>query len=216
MIANLQAKLAVVCVVCLSALNSASAQDLLFSNDTLEISGGIIVPSCTNFLQSNPWGNTFSFNLPSLNTTALLSGSFGPISSIDLKFNKPKVTSNCASEFNIPATLVFDSDLAAVAPRTGLLRNSANVRPAQNVLVQLGLIDAQGVFSPLDLNKPQVLNKALGQQGPNGSALNNLTLGVRYVASRSLLAQNTAANTGSQDVTAGNISVFLPFLLKLN
>ena len=83
-------------------------------------------------------------------------------------------------------------------------------------MVQLGLINNQGVFSPLDLNQPQVLNKVLAQQGPTVGAINNLTLGVRYVAARSALAQNTPTNAGSQDVTAGNISVFLPFLLKLN
>jgi len=111
---------------------------------------------------------------------------------------------------------VFDTDFAAVAPRTGLLRNTASFRPAQNVMVQLGLIDNQGVFSPLDLNQPQLLNKVLAQQGSTAETASNLTLGVRYVTSRSALAQNTAANAGSQDVTAGTITVFLPFLLKLN
>jgi hypothetical protein len=216
MLSYFQSKLAFAVVVCLSVLNPSSAQNLLFSSNTLELSGGIIIPTCTNFLQSNQLVNAFAFNLPSLNTTALLNGSFGPITSIDLKLNRPKGQSNCISDFNLPFTLVFDSDLAAVAPRTGLLRNTASFRPAQNVMVQLGLINNQGVFSPLDLNQPQVLNRVLAQQGPTVGAINNLTLGVRYVASRSALAQNTPANAGSQDVTAGNISVFLPFLLKLN
>jgi hypothetical protein len=46
-----------------------------------------------------------------------------------------------------------------------------------------------------------------------------LTLGIRYVAARSFLAQNAGQATdrqGSQDVSAGNVSVFLPFLLKVN
>jgi hypothetical protein len=115
--------------------------------------------------------------------------------------------------------LVFDSDLAAVAPRTGLLRNSANLRPAQNVFVQLGLIDTAGVFTPLDLNKPQALNTALSKPSNALGAASTLTLGVRYVAARSFLAQNAgqaADGQGSQDVSAGNVAVFLPFLLKVN
>jgi type 1 fimbria pilin len=215
MLAYFQSKLAAAVMVCLSMVNPANAQNLLFSSDAIDLSGQIVIPTCTSFLQSNQLVNAFVFNLPSLNTTVLLNESFGPITPIDLKFNRPKGQSNCASEFNLPFTLVFDSDLAAVAPRTGLLRNTASFRPAQNVLVQLGLIDKQGVFSPLDLNQPQVLNKVLAQQGPAIGASNNLMLGVRYVASRSALAQTTAL-TGSQDVTAGNVSVFLPFLLKLN
>lgn len=216
MIAYFQSKLAIAFVVCLSVFNIANAQSSLFSTDNLELSGAIVIPTCTNFLQTNQWTNAFAFNLPSLNTTALLNGSFGPITAIDLKLNKPKFQSNCVNESNLPFTLVFDSDLASVAPRTGLLRNSAKFRPAQNVLIQIGLIDANGEFAPLDLNQPQAFNKLLAQQGPAFGASNNFTLGVRYVASRALLAQNTAANTGSQDVTAGNVSVFLSFLLKLN
>ena len=113
----------------------------------------------------------------------------------------------------------FDADLASVSPRTGLLRNSAIFRPAQNVFVQLGLIDEAGAFAPLDLNQPQALNTALAKQNNLPGASQSLTLGIRYVASRSLVAQNSGvqtASTGSQDVTAGNVSVFLPFLLKLN
>jgi type 1 fimbria pilin len=216
MLAYFKNKLAAAVVVCLSVPNLGGAQTLLFSQDALELSGRIVIPTCTSFLQSNGFVNALVFNLPSLNTTALLNGSFGPITPIELKLNTPKAQSNCISGFNLPITLVFDTDLAAVAPRTGLLRNTASFRPAQNVMVQLGLIDNQGVFSPLDLNQPQVLNEVLAQQGSAAEAANNLTLGVRYVTSQSALAQNTAANPGSQDVTAGNISVFLPFLLKLN
>jgi len=42
---------------------------------------------------------------------------------------------------------------------------------------------------------------------------------VRYVASRAFVAQNASfqtANPGSQDVSAGNVSVLLPFLLRLD
>jgi hypothetical protein len=114
---------------------------------------------------------------------------------------------------------MFDTDLASVSPRTGLLRNSASFRPAQNVFVQIGLIDEADTFIPLDLNQPQALNTVLAKQNNLPGASQSLTLGIRYVASRSLVARNGAAqtvNTGSQDVTDGNVSVFLPFLLKVN
>jgi hypothetical protein len=60
---------------------------------------------------------------------------------------------------------------------------------------------------------------ALNQTDPLTKTFSPLRLGVRYVASRSFAAQNAsfqAANPGSQDVSAGNVSVFLPFLLKLD
>jgi hypothetical protein len=100
-----------------------------------------------------------------------------------------------------------------------LLRNSASFRPAQNVLVQLGLVDDAGVFTPLDLNQPQALNDALAQQNDAEGGARTLTLGIRYVASRSVLDQNTnlqTADANSREVSEGNVSVFLPFLLKVN
>jgi hypothetical protein len=49
--------------------------------------------------------------------------------------------------------------------------------------------------------------------------VNTLKLGIRYVTTRAFASQlNSNLNNPntSQDVSAGNISVFLPFLLKLN
>jgi hypothetical protein len=119
---------------------------------------------------------------------------------------------------------VFDSDFAAVSPRSGLLRNSAKFRPAENVFLQIGLIDKNGEFSEIDLNQPQFLNQSLNagrdKQETGASTLNTAAkLGVRYVTSRAYAAQLAtfpADSTGLKDVTAGNISVYLPFLLKVN
>ena len=114
--------------------------------------------------------------------------------------------------------ILFVSAFAAVAPRSGLLRNSATLRPAQNVLVQLGLIGADGVFTPLDLNQPQALNKAMNLQTNAASANPGLNLGMRYVAARFVSEQLAVAgsfNPGASDVTAGNVSVYLPFVLSL-
>jgi hypothetical protein len=92
------------------------------------------------------------------------------------------------------------------------------LRPAQNVLVQLGLIGADGVFTPLDLNQPQALNKAMNLQTNAASANPGLNLGMRYVAARFVSEQLAVAgsfNPGASDVTAGNVSVYLPFVLSL-
>jgi hypothetical protein len=205
-------------IVCLCLLSNAKAQnfDSLLS-ESWKISGDIVLVVCTNLSVNKQVANSFVIDLPVFNTTSFLDSSFGPITEINLNVSKTQSDSNCTGgDFNIPVKLIFDSELAAVAPRTGLLRNSAIFRPAQNVFLQLGLIDAQGVFTPLDMNQPQILNNALSQQGPDAVTSKNIKLGVRYVASRSVLPQNTAANSGSQDVAAGNFSVFLPFLLKLN
>jgi hypothetical protein len=167
--------------------------------------------------------NTYVTNLPTLSSTLFLDNAFGPVSKIEIRLNAPLPSreEKCArlGPNFLPVKLIFDSDLAAIAPRTGLLRNSANLKPAQNVFVQLGLIDTAGVFTPLDLNQPQALNTALAQQSTSRGAASVLTLGIRYVAARSFLAQNAGQGTaspGSQDVSAGNVSVFLPFLLKVN
>jgi len=86
------------------------------------------------------------------------------------------------------------------------------------------LIDKNGEFSEINLNQPQFLNQSLNTseegQGTSVSPLKNATkLGVRYVTSRAYAAQlatTRADPTGLKDVTAGNISVYLPFLLKVN
>lgn len=186
------------------------------SSILIQISAEIGKSTCSPVALSKLYRTSYISNLPTLSTTLFLNSAFGPISKLDIDIKTPLPEPDCLGVDFLPAKLVFDSDLAAVSPRTGLLRNSAKLRPAENVLIQIGLIDANGEFVPLDLNQPQALNKLLAQQGPALGASNNFTLGVRYVASRALLSQNTSANSGSQDVTAGNVSVFLPFLLKLN
>jgi hypothetical protein len=102
-----------------------------------------------------------------------------------------------------------------VLPEGGLLRNTATLQPAQNVLVQLGLISAEGMFTPLDLNQPQRLNQVLNNPGSPASA--GLSLGVRYVAARHVPQQwaslGLPADDGALDVTSGNVSVYLPFVL---
>ena len=186
---------------------------------TLNIEGFVLDEPCSPVLAlSKQLVTPYIVNLSALSSTLLLTDALGPVSKFSLNVDQRKTNPNAScigADFgSLPLKLVFDSDLAAIAPRTGLLRNSASNRPAQNVFVQLGLIDEAGVFVPIDLNKPQTLNKALNQD--DGKAL---TLGIRYVASRSLLnevANLPPAKPGSQDVTAGNVSVFLPFLLKLN
>jgi len=186
---------------------------------TLNIEGFVLDEPCSPKLAlSKQLVTPYIVNLSSLNSRILLTDALGPVSKFSLNVDQRKTNPDArciGADFgSLPLKLVFDSDLAAIAPRTGLLRNSASNRPAQNVFVQLGLIDEAGVFVPIDLNKPQTLNNALNQDDGK-----TLTLGIRYVASRSLLSEVASlqsTNPGSQDVTAGNVSVFLPFLLKLN
>ena len=186
---------------------------------TLNFEGFVLDEPCSPVLAlSKQLVTPYVVNLSALSSTLLLTDSLGPVSKFSLNVDQRKTNPNAkcvGADFgSLNLKLVFDSDLASIAPRTGLLRNSASNRPAQNVFVQLGLIDEAGVFIPIDLNKPQILNNALNQDDTK-----TLSLGIRYVASRSLLnevASLQAANPGSQDVTAGNVSVFLPFLLKLN
>jgi hypothetical protein len=175
--------------------------------------------ACKTTVLSNQLGNGYLFQLPTLKTTSLTNGLFSDVTPLDLQVNVKINASNCTNPSSFTAKLVFDTDLAVIAPRTGLLRNNATTKPAQNVFVQLGLINEAGMFNPIDLNQPQQLNLALNQTDPLTKTFSPLRLGVRYVASRSFAAQNAsfqAANPGSQDVSAGNVSVFLPFLLKLD
>jgi len=220
-LAKIQLLIGVLCLG-LSQASFAQTEDNM-SSATVTFTGEFFDDTCAPLVLSKLLKNTYVTNLPTLSSTLFLDDAFGPVSKIEISLNAPLPSpedkcSRLGPNF-LPVKLIFDSDLAAIAPRTGLLRNSASLRPAQNVFVQLGLLDAAGVFSPLDLNKPQALNNALAQQNDNFGGSQTLTLGIRYVASRSYLAQNTnlgPANAGSQDVTAGNVSIFLPFLLKLN
>ena len=175
--------------------------------------------ACKTTVLSNQLGNGYLFQLPTLKTTSLTNGLFSDVTPLDLQVNVKISASDCPNPTTFTAKLVFDTDLAVIAPRTGLLRNNATTKPAENVFVQLGLINESGVFNPIDLNQPQQLNLALNQKDTLTKTFSPLRLGVRYVASRAFVAQNASfqtANPGSQDVSAGNVSVFLPFLLRLD
>ena len=209
-------------ILCLALVQTSSvqAQDNL-PNARIPLEAEIFKATCPAFSVSKLFTSSYVSNLPTISSTLFLDDVFGPVSKVEILVNTPLPDQGCLGSIagSRATKLIFDTDLASVSPRTGLLRNSAIFRPAQNVFVQLGLIDEAGAFAPLDLNQPQALNTALAKQNNLPGASQSLTLGIRYVASRSLVAQSSAvqtASTGSQDVTAGNVSVFLPFLLKLN
>lgn len=188
---------------------------------TLLINTRLINNSCILGASNPNTQNNNVFLLPPMTSTTLDANAFGPVVPIELNFNRQLSGSRC--DFG-SVKLVFDTDMAAISPRSGLLRNSAKFRPAENVFLQIGLIDKNGDFSEIDLNQPQSLNQSLNagidRQVTGVSPLNNaLKLGVRYVTSRAYAAQlatSQADPTGLKDVTAGNISVYLPFLLKVN
>jgi hypothetical protein len=188
---------------------------------TLLINARLINNSCLLSASNPNTQNNNVFLLPPITSTTLDANAFGPIIPIELNFTRQLTGSQC--DFG-SVKLVFDSDFAAVSPRSGLLRNTAKFRPAENVFLQIGLIDKNGEFSEIDLNQPQFLNQSLNagrdKQETVASTLNTAAkLGVRYVTSRAYAAQlatSRADPTALKDVTAGNISVFLPFLLKVN
>ena len=191
------------------------------ANALLLIDGRFTNSSCLLTASNSNTQNNNVFVLPPITTTTLDVNAFGPVVPLELKFNSQLSGAQCAFG---SVKLVFDSALAAVSPRSGLLRNSAKFRPAENVFLQIGLIDKYGEFTEIDLNQPQVLNQSLNAgtdtQATSASPLNIAPkLGVRYVTSRAYAAQlatSPADPTSLKDVTAGNVSVFLPFLLKLN
>ncbi len=191
------------------------------ANATLLILRGSITQAACNFSPSFlSDGNPMVANLPPLITTVLRDAPFSPVSPIELRFKLSEDSLSCLKSVmgNNPNPVLFDSAFAAVMPRSGLLRNQATNRPAQNVLVQLGLVSEQGVYTPIDLNQPQSLNLALSQLPNSSTASLTLTLGVRYVAARYVSEQYASlgnVNLGQGDVTAGNVSVLLPFLLTL-
>jgi len=185
----------------------------------LVLRGSITQSACNLAPALDSLGGSLVVNLPALQTTFLLDTPFSPIAPLKLRFTLSDSSLACLNALGGASNqIVFDSAFAAVAPRSGLLRNSAILRPAQNVLVQLGLIGADGVFTPLDLNQPQALNKAINFQANGASANLGLNLGMRYVAERFVseqLAVVGSFNPGASDVTAGNVSVYLPFVLSL-
>lgn len=221
-------------IVSATASTAAFAQDSNANSDIfLQFESQIIASSCLLTAVNTDTPNKNVFQLPPMTSTTLDINALGPITPIELSLSGLLSGPQCAlGSANLSAAkLVFDSDMAAISPRSGLLRNSAKFRPAENVFLQIGLIDKNGEFTEINLNEPQFLNqylndrsaskassfntKELGLLTPN----NTLKLGVRYVTSRAYAAELSTFSvdkTGSQDVTAGNVSVFLPFLLKLN
>ena len=187
----------------------------------LLINARLIDNSCLLSASNPNTQNNNVFLLPPITSTTLDANAFGPVVPIELNFNRQLAGSQC--DFG-SVKLVFDRDFAAVSPRSGLLRNSAKFRPAENVFLQIGLIDKNGEFSEIDLNQPQFLNQSLNagrdkQETGVSPFTKAFKLGVRYVTSRAYAAQlatSQADPTGLKDVTAGNISVYLPFLLKVN
>ena len=198
------------------------------ANAFLIFDGRITPNTCLLSAFNNSTPNKNVFQLTPMTTTTLDANALGPVTPIELNLSSLLSGPQCALG---TVKLVFDNDLAAVSPRSGLLRNSAKFRPAENVFLQIGLIDKNGDFKEIDLNQPQFLNQYLNDRSASNASSfntkelglltpnNTLKLGVRYVTTRAFankLAEFSANNTGSQDVTAGNVSVFLPFLLKLN
>jgi hypothetical protein len=190
------------------------------SEELLVVEAQIGTATCVLPLLKNGLNKRFVLELPPLKTISLNDNNIGPVSRFNLSIQSPFANPACILPTGTQVEWVFDSALASVAPRTGLLRNTATDRPAQNVFVQIGLIDQDESFTPIDLNQPQVLNQALKPVYDASDPRLNFTLGIRYVASRSvkLLTTNSQGLTDpdSEDVSAGNIAAFLPFLLKLN
>jgi hypothetical protein len=188
------------------------------TSDTVFILEGFI--NAGTCLAINPSGDLSkqNFQLPALKTTTLDKDAFSSVTPIELNLNSQLSDNQCSFG---GSTITFDSSLASVSPNLGLLRNSARSFPAENVLLQIGLLNETGQFSPIDLSQPQLFNQALNNNATSAGLgnVNTLKLGIRYVTTRAFASQlNTNLNNpnASQDVIAGNISVFLPFLLKLN
>lgn len=204
---------AAACTLALAQYENANA------NAFLIFDGRISPNSCLLSAFNNSTLNKNVFQLPPMTTTTLDANALGPVTLIEINLNSQSSGTQCILG-NVQ--LVFDAAMASVSPRSGLLRNSAKFRPAENVFLQVGIIDKNGEFNEIDLNQPQLLNQSLNVRTTSNASVNadnTLKLGVRYVTSIAYAAQLATfpdGNTGSQDVTAGNVTVFLPFLLKLN
>lgn len=171
----------------------------------------IIIPTCLPSGLSNDNSNLLVVNLPPVDARTLRDKSVSPVTVVTIDLRTP-TDGNCASAWQQKASLVFDKALAALAPNTGMLRNTASQYPAGNVLIQVGLFNAQGVFMPVDLRQP--LSLRLPSVKPN-----NLILGVRYVAARAVSLQDPnqlTASAVSDAITPGQVQVQLPFLMKVH
>lgn len=109
------------------------------NSDDLLISGQIIIPtsasaSCLLNIFNGNAVNKNVIRLPPLTTTTLDDNAAGPVTAIELNLNSEQSDSQCSFG---GATITFDSDLAAVSPRSGLLRNNAQFRPAKMYFCKL-------------------------------------------------------------------------------
>jgi hypothetical protein len=172
----------------------------------------VSMPTCLPAGLSSDSSNLLVVNLPPLSANTLSDSNFGPVTPVEIDMRN-EANAACLKPLRQNATLVFDQAFAAVAPNTGLLRNTARDNPASNVYVQLGFFDATGLVTPLDLRQPFKLTPAMWRDS------STLMLGARYVAARAVTRQNPnqrTATTSGAAVTPGQVQVQLPFLMKVH
>ena len=195
---------------------AAGAQDQLQTRpleNLGSLNASVTIPTCLPSGLSSDNSNLLVVNLPPLNATALRDNNFGPVTPVVIDMAN-EAASACLKPLRQNASLVFDQALAALAPDSGLLRNTAQQNPATNVYVQLGFFDEQGLFTPLDLRQAFKLTPAMWRNSSN-----SLMLGARYVAARAVYRQNPnqlTTGTNSLAVTPGQVQVQLPFLMKVH
>ena len=176
------------------------------------LKANVTIPTCLPAGLSSDSSNLLVVNLPPLSANTLSDSNFGPVTPVEIDMRN-EANAACLKPLRQNATLVFDQAFAAVAPNTGLLRNTARDNPASNVYVQLGFFDATGLFTPLDLRQAFKLNPAMWRDS------STLMLGARYVAARAVTRQNPnqrTATTSGAAVTPGQVQVQLPFLMKVH
>lgn len=195
---------------------AAGAQDQLQTRpleNLGSLNASVRMPTCLPSGLTNDDSNLLVVNLPAIDALALRDNVYSPVTPVVLS-GPADNPDNCINPLSQNLTLVFDPSLAVMAPNTGLLRNMAKQNPAANVLVQLGLVNAQGIFTPVDLRQPLRLNTGLAQS--TGVAL---VLGVRYVAAKAVLPpqnQELSAAALSPEVIPGQVQVQLPFVMKVH
>ena len=176
------------------------------------LKANVTIPTCLPAGLSSDSSNLLVVNLPPLSANTLSDSNFGPVTPVEIDMRN-EANAACLKPLRQNATLVFDQAFAAVAPNTGLLRNTARENPASNVYVQLGFFDATGLFTPLDLRQPFKLTPTMWRDS------STLMLGARYVAARAVTRQNPnqlTATTSGAAVTPGQVQVQLPFLMKVH
>jgi len=176
------------------------------------LKANVTIPTCLPAGLSSDSSNLLVVNLPPLSANTLSDSNFGPVTPVEIDMRN-EANAACLKPLRQNATLVFDQAFAAVAPNTGLLRNTARDNPASNVYVQLGFFDATGLFTPLDLRQAFKLTPAMWRDS------STLMLGARYVAARAVTRQNPnqrTATTSGAAVTPGQVQVQLPFLMKVH